>query len=146
MRNNDNQRLFLTQRPQRAQSFISPCISRLCWSGRKLRYDKSAQRVLSTPLRPQPKDPQKLVQGPLPNPPLYGREWLLLTCAHQQNIILPSLVEGQGGGSVGAVAGEGSVLQKTLHPSVRGAGRGNPRIVNARSSQGISREHELPGA
>ena len=49
MRNNDNQRLFLTQRPQRAQSFITFPISRLRWSGRKLRYDKSAQRVLSTP-------------------------------------------------------------------------------------------------
>ena len=36
-----------------------------------------------------------------------------------------------------------SVLyKKTLHLSVHHAGRGNPRIVKARSSLGISREHE----
>ena len=38
--------IFFTQRAQR---FITFPISRLRWSGRKLRYDKSAQRVLSTP-------------------------------------------------------------------------------------------------
>ena len=41
--------IFFTQRPQRAQRFIHFPISRLRWSGRKLRHDKSAQRVLSTP-------------------------------------------------------------------------------------------------
>ena len=55
-----------TQRVQRAQSFISPCVSRLRWSGRKLRYDKSAQRVLSTP-------------SPLRGTPacLRGRKWVM---------------------------------------------------------------------
>ena len=38
--------IFFTQRAQR---FITFRVSRLRWSGRKLRYDKSAQRVLSTP-------------------------------------------------------------------------------------------------
>ena len=47
--------IFLTQRPQRAQSFISPCVSRLRWSGRKLRYDKSAQRVYPPPYVPNPR-------------------------------------------------------------------------------------------
>ena len=41
--------LYLTQRPQRAQSLILFRVSRLRWRSRKLRYDKSAQRVLSTP-------------------------------------------------------------------------------------------------
>ena len=36
--------------------------------------------------------------------------------------------------------------KKPLHPSLRRAGRKNPRIVKARSSHEISREHELPGA
>ena len=40
----------------------------------------------------------------------------------------------------------GPFFKKTLHPSLHGAGRGNPRIVKARSSHGISREHEWPGA
>ena len=35
-----------------------------------------------------------------------------------------------------------SVKEKTLHPSLHGAGRGNPRIAKARSSHGIAREHE----
>ena len=41
--------IFLTQRAQRAQRFYPHSYSRLRWSGRKLRYNKSAQRVLSTP-------------------------------------------------------------------------------------------------
>ena len=44
--------LFFTQRAQRAQRFITFRIPRLRWSGRKLRYDKSSQRVLSTPSPP----------------------------------------------------------------------------------------------
>ena len=36
----------------------------------------------------------------------------------------------------------GPYSQKPLHPSLHGAGRGNPRIVKARSSHGISHEHE----
>ena len=47
---------FFTQSTQRAQRFILIRVSRLRWSGRKLRYDKRAQRVLSTPsaLRARP--------------------------------------------------------------------------------------------
>ena len=40
--------LFCTQRARRAQS-LSLCVSRWCWSGRKLRYDKRAQRVYPPP-------------------------------------------------------------------------------------------------
>ena len=47
--------IFFTQRPQRAQRFITFPISRLRWSGRKLRYDKSAQRVYPPPYVPNPR-------------------------------------------------------------------------------------------
>ena len=40
----------------------------------------------------------------------------------------------------------GLFSKKPLHPPLRAAGRGNPRIVKARSSHGISREHEWAGA
>ena len=46
--------------------------------------------------------------GPLPKPPTRGGSGYNRLVPHQQNIILPSLVEGQGGGSGGSV-GEGSV-------------------------------------
>ena len=69
--------IFFTQRPQRAQRVIPFRITRLRWSGRKLRYDKSAQRVLSTP-------------SPLRGTPacLRGRKWViaLVSC----NYSLPS--------------------------------------------------------
>ena len=45
-------RFFISRRSQRVQRFILIRVSRLRWSGRKLRYDKSAQRVLSTPSPP----------------------------------------------------------------------------------------------
>ena len=35
-----------------------------------------------------------------------------------------------------------TACKKTLHPSVRATGRGNPRIVNARFSHEICLEHE----
>jgi hypothetical protein len=44
--------------------------------------------------------------GPLPNPPTRGGSGYNRLMPHQQNIILPSLVEGQGGGSGGSF-GEG---------------------------------------
>ena len=64
--------IFLTQRPQRAQRFIPFRITRFRWRGRELRYDKSAQRVLSPPYVPNPRTLPQLVQGPLPNPPTRG--------------------------------------------------------------------------
>ena len=53
-----------------------------------------------------PQDPPP--SGPLPNPPTGGGSSYNRLVPHQQNIILPSLAEGQGGGSGGSV-GEGSV-------------------------------------
>ena len=57
----DQSVLFFTQRPQRAQSFILFRVSRLRWSGRKLRYDKSAQSVYPPP--PPPAGYSRLSQG-----------------------------------------------------------------------------------
>ena len=39
-----------------------------------------------------------------------------------------------------------TACKKTLHLCIPGAGRGNPRIVKARSSHGISHEHERADA
>jgi hypothetical protein len=44
--NKDKSYFFCTQSAQRAQSFISVGVSRWRWRGRKLRYDKRAQRSL----------------------------------------------------------------------------------------------------
>ena len=43
------ERYFFTQRAQRAQRFILFRVSRWRWRGRKLRYDKRAQRVYPPP-------------------------------------------------------------------------------------------------
>ena len=81
--------ICLTQRTQRAQSFVSLCVSRWRWSGRKLCYDKSAQRVLFHPLPPTGYSP--LSQG----------ESLL-----QQNITAPADCPPETGGTR-SVATEG---------------------------------------
>ena len=110
--------IFFTQRPQRAQRFIPFPISRLRWSGRKLRYDKSAQRVLSTP-------------SPLRGTPacLRGRKWVMVLVSCNYSVrashwgVLPS--QGTDGHSVHLLktlfapcgrAGEGSILQKLYIP------------------------------
>ena len=118
--------IFFTQRAQRAQRFITFRIPRLRWSGRKLRYDKSAQRVLSTP-------------SPLRGTPacLRGRKWVmaLVSCNYS-----PPYREGQGGGSLGW-----SVLHtpKKLYIPLCAVQGGNPRFIQAYSSCELCPEHVL---
>ena len=56
-----------------------------------------------------PQDPPP--SGPLPNPPTRGGSVYNRLIPHQQDIILPSLVEGQGGGS----GEEGSGVRRVIH-------------------------------
>ena len=94
-------------------------IPRLRWSGRKLRYDKSAQRVLSTPsplrgTRPGETDPS-------PALPCMGGSSYNRLVPHQQNIILSLPPGREGVGSEGPWVGP--FPKKPLHPSLRAAGR-----------------------
>ena len=59
-----------------------------------------------------PQDPPP--SGPLPNPPTRGGSVYNRLIPHQQDIILPSLVEGQGGGSGGS-GEEGSGVRRVIH-------------------------------
>ena len=87
--------MFLFSRKDRRERIVlfTFRISRLRWSGRKLRYDKSAQRVYPPP-------PPCGVLAPVsggetdPSPTLPQGEGVVTTdlCPHQQDIILPSLV------------------------------------------------------
>ena len=49
MRNNDNQRLFSRKERKERKVLFTFRISRWRWSGRKLRYDKSAQSFYPPP-------------------------------------------------------------------------------------------------
>ena len=99
-------RVFLFSRKDRRErkDLFTFRISRLRWSGRKLHYDKSAQRVLSTPSPLRGTTPGVETD---PSPTLPQGEGVVTTdlCPHQQNIILPSLVEGLGEGPLGGVDG-----------------------------------------
>ena len=129
-----------TQRAQRAQSFIYLSYSTLAleWSQTSLRQECAESFI--HPLPPAGYYPcLRGRNGPLPALPCMGGSSYNRLVLHQQNIILPS-IQGGAGGRVRFI------LQKPLHPSLRGAGRGNPCIVKARSSHEIRCEHELPGA
>ena len=86
-RDNYNQLLFSRKDRRERKVLFTFRISRLRWSGRKLRYDKSAQRVFIHPLPPAGGE-----TDPSPALPCMGGSSYNRLVPHQQNIILPSLV------------------------------------------------------
>ena len=160
---------FFTQRAQRAQSFIylSYFTLALEWSQTSLRQECAESFIHPLP----PAGYSRLSQGEKTDPsPVWEGVVTTDLCPISRTLYSPSLTGrarsseealnvllclGRGDLSsstrgLDGVGPEGPWVglysKKTLHPSVRRAGRGNPRIVKARSSHGISHEHERAGA
>ena len=122
-------RVFLFSRKDRRERKVlfTFRISRLRWSGRKLRYDKSAQRVLSTP-----SPPAGVETDPSPALPCMGGSSYNRLVPHQQNMILPSLV-------ANGVLGGLTECQSVLH-------EGSNLHCDARTGKGVGPTQSTPAS
>ena len=120
-RDKDKSVLFFTECAKSTKIYFPSCFTlALEWSQTSLRQECAESFI-----------------HPLPPagyyPCLRGRKWVMA-----YTVVTAPSHRGEGWGGVHT--------PKPLHPSLHGAGRGNPRIVKARSSHGIAREHERAGA